>query len=201
MRWNRIGMAPRGVGAHQHDHVGQFQVVVADRHQVFAESALVARHGGRHAQARVGVDVGAADIALHQLVGDVVVLGQQLAGDVQRHRIRAVFGDDGLPRIGHFAERFIPRGAAQAIVAHLRIQQAAFQSHGFAQRRALDAQAALVGRMLLVASDGDGAIGQRRGLHAAANAAVGTGGTDSQMVGGQVQDIPSGGPVGQGFAK
>ena len=31
-----------------------------------------------------------ADVALHELVGDVVVLGQQLAGHVERHRLGAV---------------------------------------------------------------------------------------------------------------
>ena len=35
----------------------------------------------------------AADVALHELVGDVVVLGQQLAGHVERHRVRAVLAD------------------------------------------------------------------------------------------------------------
>jgi hypothetical protein len=53
----------------------------SSRHRVGAEGALVAGDRRGHAEARVGVDVGRADEALHQLVGDVIVLGQQLAGD------------------------------------------------------------------------------------------------------------------------
>ncbi|MNS99793.1 hypothetical protein D3C72_1342060 [compost metagenome] len=39
-------VAPRGVRAHQHDEIGGLQVLVAAGHQVFAEGALVAGHGG-----------------------------------------------------------------------------------------------------------------------------------------------------------
>ena len=46
-----------------------------------------------HAQTRIGVDIGRADEALHQLVGDVIVLGQQLAGEIEGDRIRAVLRD------------------------------------------------------------------------------------------------------------
>ncbi|MCY1244706.1 hypothetical protein D9M72_577990 [compost metagenome] len=35
-------VAPRGIGTHQHHQVGQFQVFIAARHQVFAKGALVA---------------------------------------------------------------------------------------------------------------------------------------------------------------
>lgn len=174
-------VAPRGVGADQHDQVGRFQVVVADRHQVFAEGALVPGHGRRHAQPRVGVDVGAADEALHQLVGEVVVLGQQLAGDVERDGVRAVFVDDAAKTLRDGIERRVPRYAAQRrgrrirvgrALAHGRMQQAAVQADGLAQRRALDAQPAGIGRMCRIARDADAAIGARRGQHAAADAAV-----------------------------
>ncbi len=67
--------------------------VVVARHGVLAERALVSGDRGRHAQPRVGVDVRAADEALHQLVGDVVILGQQLPGDVERDRVRSVLRD------------------------------------------------------------------------------------------------------------
>ena len=94
-----IGMAPGGVRTDQHDEIGELEVVVAHRHHVFAERALVAGDGRRHAQPRVGVDVGRADVALHELVGDVVVLGQQLAGDVERHGLRPVLVDDAAERV------------------------------------------------------------------------------------------------------
>ena len=67
--------------------VGQFGLHSCPA-RVFAEGALVAGHRRGHAQTGIGVDVGAADAALHQLVGDVVVLGQQLSGDVEGDRVR-----------------------------------------------------------------------------------------------------------------
>ena len=51
----------------------------ADKLRIGTEGALVCRHRRGHAQPRIGVDISAADKALHQLVGDVIILGQQLA--------------------------------------------------------------------------------------------------------------------------
>ena len=86
------GMAPCEVAADQHDQIGKLQILVIAGNHVAAEGAAVAGDAGRHAQAGIGVDIGAADEAFHQLVGDVVVFGQQLAGDVEGDRIRAVLG-------------------------------------------------------------------------------------------------------------
>ena len=83
-------MAPGEVRADQHDEIGLLEILVAAGHRVGAERALVAGDRRGHAQPRVGVDVGRADEALHQLVGDVVVLGQQLAGDVEGDAVGAV---------------------------------------------------------------------------------------------------------------
>ena len=83
-------------------------ILIADRHGIGTESALVRRHGGGHAQPRVGVDVGAADETFHQLVGDVIILGQQLPGDIERHGIRAMLGDDLIEAAGDLIQRFIP---------------------------------------------------------------------------------------------
>ena len=86
-------MAPGEVRADQHDEVGQLEILVVAGHDVGAEGAAVAGDRRGHAEPRIGVDVGRADEALHQLVGDVVVLGQQLAGDVEGDRVRPVLGD------------------------------------------------------------------------------------------------------------
>ena len=83
-------MAPGRVGADQHHEVGELQVLVALRHDVGAERAAMPGHRRGHAQPRVGVDVRRADEALRQLVGDVVVLGQQLPGQIERDRLRPV---------------------------------------------------------------------------------------------------------------
>ena len=92
-------VTPGRVGTDQHDEIGVVEVVITHRHHVFAEGALVPGHGRCHAQPRVGVDVGRADVALHELVGDVIVLGQQLARHVEAPRIpgRACGCSRGMP--------------------------------------------------------------------------------------------------------
>ncbi len=87
------GVAPGGIRSDQHNQIRQFQILVTARDQIPAKGPLVTGYRGRHAEPRVGVYVGAADEALHQLVGDVVVLRQQLSGDVQGHRVWTVFAD------------------------------------------------------------------------------------------------------------
>ena len=78
------------IGADDEDAVGVVDVLVAARRRIGAQRLLVAGHRAAHAQARVAVDVVGADQALGELVEDVVVLGQQLAGDVEADRVRAV---------------------------------------------------------------------------------------------------------------
>src|SRR5439155_15357299 len=55
-----------------------------------SERAFVPGDRGSHAQARVGVDVRRTDEALHQLVGDVIVLGEQLPGQIKRDGVRGL---------------------------------------------------------------------------------------------------------------
>ena len=101
-------MAPGEIGADEHDEVGEFQILVAAGHRVGAEGALVPGDRGGHAQARIGVDIGRADEALHQLVGDVVVLGEQLARDVEGDRVWAVRADRLVELAGDEVERRVP---------------------------------------------------------------------------------------------
>ena len=82
-------VARRRVRAEQQQAVGEREVGVGRRRAVGAERARVAGDRARHAQARVRVDVVRAEEALGELVDRVVVLGQQLAGDVERDRVRA----------------------------------------------------------------------------------------------------------------
>ena len=70
-------VAPGEVGADEDDQIGFLEVLVGPGDGVGAERAAVARDRGGHAEPAVGVDVGGADEPLHQLVGDVVVLGQR----------------------------------------------------------------------------------------------------------------------------
>ena len=109
-------MAPGGVRADEHDQVGLVEVLVAAGHRVGAEGAAVAGDRRRHAQPRIGVDVGRADEALHQLVGDVIVLGQQLAGEIERDRVRPVALDDAREAVGDRGRAPRPSRCARAAV-------------------------------------------------------------------------------------
>ena len=98
----------RGVRAGDEERRRVREVVVAARRRVGAERRLVAGDRARHAQARVGVDVVGADQALGELVEDVVVLGQELARDVERDRVGAVRGDRRGEAVGGEVERRVP---------------------------------------------------------------------------------------------
>ena len=93
-------MAPGGVGADQDEQIGLVEILVAAGHHILAEGAAVAGDGRGHAQPRIGVDVGRAEEALHQLVGDVIVLGEQLAGEIEGDRVRPVALDDAAKAVG-----------------------------------------------------------------------------------------------------
>ena len=112
---------PGGVRSHQHHQVGLLNVFVAARDNVFAKGALVAHHRRGHAEPGVGVDIGRADKALHQLVGGVVILGQQLAGGIKGHRLRPMFFNNLPQPRTRDIQRLLP---AHRLVVHLRVQQA-----------------------------------------------------------------------------
>jgi hypothetical protein len=114
MRRNRIGMRVRGVRAGDEQDARVRDVVVAGGRCVGAQRELVARHRAAHAQPRVGVDVVRADEALGQLVEDVVVLGEQLARDVEADRIGSVLVHDAWKRSAAHVERGVPPRACGA---------------------------------------------------------------------------------------
>ena len=101
-------VAPGHVAADEDDKIGRLDIVVAAGDDILAEGADMPGYARGHAQTRIGVDVRAADEALHQLVGDVIVLGQQLAGDIKRDRIRTVGGDRPGESFGDQVERLVP---------------------------------------------------------------------------------------------
>ena len=168
-------MAPGGVGADQHQQIGLFQIFIATGNRVAAEGALVADHAGGHAQPRIGVDIGGADKPLRELVDDVVILGEQLARNVEGHRIRPVLADRFAESVGDMRQRGIP--ACRLSVDH-GLEQAPFEPDGFGQRRSLGAELAEIGGMQGIAADGDRTRRVPLSQDAAADAAIGTGGLD-----------------------
>ena len=113
-------VAPGRVGADEDHEIGKLQVVVALRHDVGAERPAVAGDGGGHAQARVGIDVRRADEALGQLVGDVVVLGQQLSREIEGDRGGAMRIGDARDAGGDMIDRLVPSDPPPA---DLRMEQ------------------------------------------------------------------------------
>ena len=143
-------VAPGRIGADQHDQVGGIEILVAARHGVGTERAPMAGDGRRHAEPRVGIDIGRAEKALHQFVGDVIVLGQQLPGEIERDGLGPVAFEDTVELTGHAVERTRPVDAGQRSVAlaQHRVQQPSTQTQCFAERRAFRAGAAKIGGVL-----------------------------------------------------
>ncbi len=178
----RIGMRISRIGADDEHHLGQVDILVAGRRRIGAQRLLVAGHRAGHAQARIGIDIVGADQALGELVEDVVILGQQLAGNVEADAVRAMLGDGIGEFFRHEIEAGIPGGAlARGIAlraqfrmkrARLLLQQGAGRQ---VQRAALGAQAAEVGRVLGIALHAQHLPAVGFDDHAAAHAAVAAG--------------------------
>ena len=171
-------MAPRGVRADEHDQVCFVEVVVCSRYGVGSECAALAGHRRRHAQARIRIHIGRADEALHQLVGDVIVLGQHLPREIKRNRAGTVARDDMLKTMRDMVERIAPGHPLHVALAAAdhRMKQPALKSEGLAERRTLRAQPPEIRGMLGVARDRRAAAVIGRRQYAAADAAIGTGG-------------------------
>src|SRR5690606_5846354 len=115
------------------------------------------------------------DEALHQLVGDVIVLGQQLAGDVECDAVGSVAGDRVLEAPRNVADRPVP---ARASAVALGMEQPALEPDRVAAVRALRAEPAAVRGVRRVAGDFDLAFAGDGRRDSAADAAVGAGGAD-----------------------
>ncbi len=112
------------------------------RWRIGAQGLLVAGDGRRHAQAGVGIEVVGTDEALGQLVEDVVVLGQQLAGEVEGDGIGAVGADGVGESLGGMVKCVIPGGCWRggfAFSAQLRMQQSVVVAGGKGEAGALGA--------------------------------------------------------------
>ncbi|KAG0774096.1 hypothetical protein G6F22_014339 [Rhizopus arrhizus] len=134
------------------------------------------QHGVRQLQAGIGVDVVGTGQRARQLVEDGIVLGQQLARQIEAHCVGAV----GLDRLGQLFRRDI-QGLPQRNIPHrlvarlapLRRQHArAIAAHGVAQRQPFTAQLSMVGGMRFVAANPQHGAVPHLDAHAAARAAI-----------------------------
>jgi hypothetical protein len=178
-------VAPGRVRADQDEKVGLVEILVAAGHGIGAEGALVAGNGGGHAQARIGVHVRRADEAFHQLVGDVIVLGEKLTREIEGDRIGPVPREDAFESGRDPIERKRPVGSGESSVRLPQhgIEQTLAEPERLAERRALGADAAEIGGMIGIAGDRGAAVSVRPGQQAAAHAAIGAGGAHGRRLG------------------
>src|SRR5256885_7793971 len=102
----------------------------------------MAGNRGGHAQPRVRVDVGATDVTLHQLVGDVIILGQELPGYIERDRVRAMLRDDPGKSFTDRLQRLVP---GYWLAVDPGMEEAAFQAQSLPQCVAFRAECPEVG--------------------------------------------------------
>ena len=146
------------------DHgVGLLDVGVDVRRLVDAEDLIEGHDRAGHAQARIGIDVVAAEARLHQLAGGVGLGDGVLAGADDGHRARAL-GFIGLAELAlHLVHRHFPAHRLEGRVlvelavlhAHQRLRQAVGAVEDLAVEVALDAVQPPVHRRVGVALGGD----------------------------------------------
>ena len=197
-------MALGRIGADQQHQIGQIEVVVAAGRAIGAEAAGIAGHRRTHAQTRVGVEVVAAQGALEQLVGCVVVLREELTGAIDRQRLRPLRGQGGLDALHQDGESPLPadllKGLVDARAPKGRGEAVVVQ--GFAHGGSLDAHLTQRRRVVAVAAGrpragglGSGSVERGLQLQATAHAAVGTLGPGSRT-GDRAGNWASGGITG-----
>ena len=142
---HRVG--PGGIGTGQHHQIRELQILVAGGHQILPEGPLVGHHSRRHAEPGVGVHVGAAQIPLHQLVGDVVILCGELARQVDADGLWPRLRQDGGKAIRQGIQSLFP---TDALPHPARIKQTIGEGQALQQAGPLDTQSAAIGRMLFI---------------------------------------------------
>ena len=178
-------MAIGGVGADQHHRVATVEVVVAAGGTIAAEATGVARHRRTHAEAGVGIKVVAAKGAFEQLLGEVIIFGQELAGAIHRQACWPAIRQHLLHLRHDAAEGFLPADRPQRLIDPLTKQRCgeAVVVQRFTHRGPFDAHLPQGGWMLPVSAHRPGIAVARCGgisdhrrrfeLQATSHAAVG----------------------------
>ncbi len=144
-----------GIGTNQKGAVGFFEVVVATGRSVRPETLDVSRHGRRHTQPGIGIEIIGSQTAFEQLLGSVVIFCLKLPGPVHANRFGTVHEPRGLDAIDNAIERLVPTHLTEGFiegVPHHRVFQAIF-IQGFGNGSAFDAHHPLTGGVGSVAFD------------------------------------------------
>ena len=168
-------MAVGHVRAQHQEQVGGVQVVVAAGRTVGAQRLLVAGARAGHAQPRVGLEPLGPQVALGELVGQVLRLDGHLPRHVQRDRVGPVLVADRRQPGSHHLDGGVQAGR-RGLGAALRTDQSRRQAAAGAQHiggcRALGAESTPVSGVIRSAGGlRHHAVGHMQ-VHAAAHAAV-----------------------------
>src|SRR5206468_10966306 len=106
---------------------------------------------------------------LGKLVDDVIVLGQNLAGDIEGDRIGSMLLDCPAESVRNMIERGIP---TRLLAVDHRSEQSPLETDGLGERRALCAQPPEIGGMKWIAPNGNRARGIPISDDAAADATI-----------------------------
>ncbi len=119
--------------------------------------------------------MGRSDEALDQFVGDIIILGQKLTGDVKGHRFRTMFFNGVAQAICGFGNGGFPANLFAVDFGFKQAKIALGLGHdGVDQRRPLGADAPKVGGVVGIAADSPSVTGWRND-QATANTAIGAG--------------------------
>ena len=169
----------RHVGAPQHEGIGGFDVVVAAHRLVDAEGAHEADRGGRHAVARIRIEIVGTKAGLHQLERGIAFPDRPLTRAEHADAAGPALLQRGLEFLRHDVEGFLPRHRRELAVlvifavrfAQHRLGEAVMAIHDLGEEIALHAVEAAVDLGLDVAMSCDHAVFLGRHHDAATGAA------------------------------
>jgi len=110
-------MTFKGIRPCEEKTFGVIDILIRAGWRIRTQRGLVPGDGAAHAETRIGVDVIGTDQSLGEFVENVIVLGEQLARDVERNTVGAVLSDRFRKFFRGQVQRFLPGGAPAAFIA------------------------------------------------------------------------------------
>ena len=176
---NRVAF--RHVRADDQKPIRAVQVLIGAGRTIRAQGEFVTAGRTRHAQARIGVDVVRAQKSLGQLAREVLRFHGELAGNIERDRVRPMFGNDSRQALTNLGQREAQGKLLTAQIPpfpRVSKDQPIGRGQRLGARNALRAKPAEIGGMLLVANDFIDAAAADLQNHATTNPAIRADGAD-----------------------